>query len=170
MSGKCRRRSIARGSGGTVGGNVTYFTKFDQSLKGGPTFSVLGSTGFNSTFPSIQTQGRGSFGWEYAGLSATVYANYVGSFHNYSATTVLPVISTGGFPSGGGDKVKANLTFDLNVNYNLPGDRFNGSQVFVDIVNLADKAPVFYNSLNGIDNYSGNILGRVITVGFRAKF
>jgi len=154
----------------TVGGNVTYFTKFDQKLKGGPTFSVLGSTGFNSTFPSIQTQGRGSLGWEFGGLSATVYANYVGSFHNYSATTVIPVQTTGGFPSGGGDRVKANLTFDLNVNYNLPGDRLNGSQVFLDIVNLADKEPVFYNSLNGVDNYSGNVLGRVVTVGFRAKF
>ena len=91
----------------TIGGNVTYFTRFDQKLKGGPTFSVLGSTGFNSTFPSIQTQGRGSLGWEFGGLSATVYANYVGSFHNYSATTVIPVQTTGGFPSGGGDRVKA---------------------------------------------------------------
>ena len=36
-----------------IGGSVTRFTKFDQFIKGGPKFSVLGTTGFNNTFPVV---------------------------------------------------------------------------------------------------------------------
>ncbi len=81
----------------------------------------------------------------------------------------------GGLPAGGGDKVKSNTTFDLNLNYTpMPDDPFggtlSGSQLFVDIQNVFDKAPVFYNGFTGYDGYTGNPIGRLVTFGFRTKF
>jgi iron complex outermembrane receptor protein len=153
-----------------VGGSVTYFTRFDQFIKGGAKFSVLNTTGFNTAFPSIQTQARGNLGWEIGAFSTNVFVNYVGSYRNYTSTTVVPVVTANGVPVSGGDKVKANTTIDLNLSYTLHSGRFEGSQLFVDVNNVFDKDPVFYNVLNGVDQFSGNILGRVITAGFRAKF
>lgn len=153
-----------------VGGSVTYFTKFDQFIKGGPTFSVLGTTGFNTAFPSIQTQARGNFGWDIGPFSTNVFLNYVGSYRNYTSTTVNPVVTVNGVPDSGGDHVNANTTVDLNLAYVVRDGRYKGSEVFVDVSNLFDKDPVFYNVLNGIDQFSGNVIGRVVTAGFRAKF
>jgi outer membrane receptor protein involved in Fe transport len=56
------------------------------------------------------------------------------------------------------------------VAYNFTAARFKGSQAFVDVTNLFDKAPAFYNSTYGYDAYTGNVLGRVVTVGVRGKF
>jgi iron complex outermembrane receptor protein len=153
-----------------VGGSISHFTKFDQKIRGGETFSVLKSTGFNNTFPSIQTQGRGNLGWDFANFSADLFLNYVGSYRNWSGTTVIPLITQNGNPVSGGDKVKATTTFDLNLAYTLSSGSLSGSQVYLDVNNLFDRDPVFYNSANGYDQYSGNILGRLVTVGFRARF
>jgi iron complex outermembrane receptor protein len=43
-------------------------------------------------------------------------------------------------------------------------------QVFGDVSNAFDKDPPFYNNANGYDTFSGNPIGRVIAVGFRAKY
>jgi outer membrane receptor protein involved in Fe transport len=66
--------------------------------------------------------------------------------------------------------VAATELIDAHVAYNFTGSRFKGSQVFVDVTNLFDKAPAFYNSTFGYDAYTGNVLGRVVTVGVRGKF
>lgn len=126
---------------------------------------MLGSTGFNNTFPSIRTQARGNVGWKIGGFEANVFANHISSYRNWSGTTVIPVISTNGNPAGGGDKVKANTLYDLNLTYN-----FKTTQVFANVDNVFDKDPPFYNSASGVDSYGGNILGRVVTVGFRSRF
>ena len=154
----------------TIGGSVTYFTRFDQFFAGGQVFSVLGTTGFNTAFPSIQTQGRGNLGWEIGPVASNVFFDYVGSYRNYSSTTVTPVITQNGVPVGGGDRVNSNTLVDLNLAYNLGVGRLKGSQVYLDVDNLFDRNPVFYNSANGVDPFTGNVLGRVVSVGFRAKF
>jgi iron complex outermembrane receptor protein len=163
--------SIPTRSAGTfnVGATVTYYNKFDQNIKGGPTFSVLGTTGFNTAFPSIQTQGRANLGWEIGPIDANVFFDYVGSYRNYTSTTVNPVVTQNGVPVSGGDSVKSNTLTDLNVAYTVREGKTKGTQLFVNIDNVFDKDPVFYNSLNGIDPFSGNVLGRVVTVGFRVK-
>jgi iron complex outermembrane receptor protein len=153
-----------------VGATITYFTKFDQSIAGSPRFSVLNTTGFNNTFPSVQTQGRGNLGWDFGPLSTDLFVNFIGAYRNWSSTSLIPLVSKGGIPSGGGDRVASTELIDAHVAYNLPGRRLAGSQVYVDVTNLFDKAPAFYNSLNGYDAYTGNILGRVVTIGLRGKF
>jgi iron complex outermembrane receptor protein len=155
----------------SVGGSISYFTKFDQKLKGGPWFSVLGSTGFNNTFPSIRTQARGDLGWEAGGFKIRGFANYVGEYHNWGSNTVKAVTSNAnGNPNGGGDTVEANTLFDLNMSYSFDSGRIKGTQVYLNVDNIADKKPSFYNSASGVDSYGGNILGRVISVGFRSRF
>ncbi|MDO6414335.1 TonB-dependent receptor [Sphingomonas sp. BIUV-7] len=153
-----------------LGGSITYFTKFDQNIKGGATFSVLNTTGFNNTFPSIKTQARGDLGWDIGNVSANVFVNYVGGYRNWSSATVLPLVSAGGIPTSGGDKVAGNATIDLNLAYNFKSGVLDGTQIFLDVTNVFDRDPRFYNSANGYDPYSGNVIGRVTTVGFRAKF
>lgn len=159
----------------STGGAYTQFILFNQHITGGPTFSVLGTTGYNNTFPSVAGQGRFNVGWVFDSFAAKLYANFVSGYHNWSSSTVSPVLlSAAGTPMGGGDVVKSNLTFDMHLTYTLGkfdvlGAAMDGSQIFVDVVNLADKAPVFYNGVNGYDSYTGNPIGRVVTVGLRAS-
>ncbi|MDB6082210.1 MAG: TonB-dependent receptor-like protein, partial [Gammaproteobacteria bacterium] len=67
---------------------LTEFLKFDQSLGNGPTYNELDTSGNNTSFPSIETQGRFDLGWAGYGLSADLFMNYTGSYHNWSGTSV----------------------------------------------------------------------------------
>ena len=149
-------------------------TKFDQQVgTGGAVFSVLGTTGFNTTFPSIKEDTRLNVSWESKfGLSADVTWSRTGSYKNWSGTTITPLVRNAqGVPTGGGDEVEAGNFFDLHVDYEFDGDNLTkGLQVFLDVNNLFDKDPPFYNSNNGYDTFSGNPLGRQISGGFRKKF
>ena len=67
--------------------------------------------------------------------------------------------------------MRANLTFDLHVAYNLPeGGVWGRTQVYVDATNIFDRDPPFYNSNAGYDPYGASPIGRVVNLGFRAKF
>jgi iron complex outermembrane receptor protein len=144
-----------------AGVDLSAFTMFKQHLKGGSQFNVLGSTGYNNTFGSVPIQGRAHFGWNFESFASEIFMNYVSGYHNWSGNTVAPVTLVNGLPAGGGDTVKSNTTFDLNLSYTLSerdwlGDYLAGSQFFVDIQNVFDKAPVFYNGPTGYDGYTGN--------------
>jgi iron complex outermembrane receptor protein len=150
-------------------------TKFDQQVgTGGAVFSVLGTTGFNTTFPSIKNDTRLNLSWESKfGLSADITWNHTGEYKNWSGTTVTPLVRNAqGVPTGGGDTVEAGNFYDLHVDYNFNGDSgfTSGLQLFLDVNNILDTDPPFYNSNNGYDTFSGNPLGRQISGGFRKKF
>ena len=153
---------------------ASYKTKFDQQVGiGGGKFSVLGTTGFNTTFPSIELDTRVGVNWDSTkGLSADLFWNHTGSYNNWGGNTVTPIVrNAAGLPTGGGDKVAAGNFFDGHVAYDFQGDGLgSGLQLFADVNNIFDKTPPFYNSNNGYDSYSGNPLGRLTTVGFRKKF
>lgn len=155
----------------TIGNAVTYLTKFDQQIGSGQTFSILNTSGYNLTFPSIRMTGRANVGWNYGNFAFDAFLNYVGAYRNYGGTTVKPVTRDAvGNPTGGGDKVKSNQTLDVHLNYMIPTDRLKKAEVFVDVANVFDKTPSFFNSSNGYDNYSGSPILRVVTVGVRAAF
>lgn len=156
----------------TVGASVTHFLKFDQNIGGGPSFSVLNSTGFNETFPSIQTQARAYVTWENGPFQASLFANHIAGYRNWSTTTVEPLTrDANGNPDGGGDKVDASTLIDLNLAWNFgQGGRLGDSRLFLDVTNLFDREPSFYNSTNGYDGYGGSPIGRVVTVGVRSRF
>jgi iron complex outermembrane receptor protein len=165
------------------GTSVTQFLRFKQHLAGGQAFySILNTTGVNSTFGAVQTQARLHFGWEMDAFGLDLYDNFIGSYRNWSGSTGqgtagIPLVTRAdGAPISGGDKVRAQHYFELNVRYNLPntsflGDALAGGQVYVDVTNLFDSAPAFYNNGgSGYDAaYTGDPTGRVVTLGFRLK-
>ena len=163
-----RKTDIGQFTGGVA---LTRELKFSQQIGTGPKFSVLNTTGFNTTFPSVKLQGRANLGWEYAGFSADAFLNFTGSYRNYSGTTVTPITRNAqGVPIGGGDKVKSYKTVDLHVAYTVPQSFLSKAQVFVDATNLFDKNPPFYNVAAGYDVFEANPIGRVVTVGIRTNF
>ncbi|MSO72384.1 MAG: TonB-dependent receptor [Rhodospirillaceae bacterium] len=160
----------------TVGGNISYFLKFDQFMgDGGEVFSPLGTSGYNQTFASIRAQGRTHFGWELNQITADLFMNYVSSYRNWSANSVVPITQTpAGNPLAGGDRVKPFVTWDFNLAYNIDAGGILGglqdTQIFVDANNILDRPPPFYNAANGYGPYGANPLGRVVTVGVRARW
>jgi iron complex outermembrane receptor protein len=153
----------------------SYETKFDQQIGSGtPIYSVLNTTGANTTFPSIQFQGRSSLVWDSRqGLSVDLFWNHTNSYLNWSGTTVTPITRNAlGAPTGGGDHVAANDTFDAHVAYDFKSNNawLNGIQVYGDVQNIFDKAPPFYNIAAGYDTFGGNPIGRVVSVGMHKKF
>jgi iron complex outermembrane receptor protein len=156
-----------------VGGNVTQFTIFKQHAKFNPyKFSVLGAVGANGTFAPIPTQARFHVGWTGNQMDITLFASFMGGHHNAYGSSVVPVVNTGGRLQGG-DVVKSNTVFDLHAAYTLSEDNWMGStlagsQFYIDIANIFDKDPVFFNTGTGYDQFSGNPLGRIVSVGFRA--
>jgi iron complex outermembrane receptor protein len=157
----------------------TYETRFDQQIGAGtPVYSVLNTTGANTTFPSIQFQTRSGVSWEGRegwsnGVSASFFWSHTNPYKNWSGTTVTPLVrSTAGLPTGGGDRVAANDTFDIHLQYDLPQQKgfASGTQVYVNVDNIADKIPPFYNSANGYDAFGGSPIGRVVSIGARKQF
>lgn len=162
-----------------IGTAFTYFTKFEQNFGGGTSFSILNTSGYNTTFPSVQFKNRAQIGWSKGGASLDLFWNHVGSYHNWISTTVAPVqVNAVGNPVGGGDTVKAHNTFDLHAQYEFGGESFaRGWQVYVDAQNIFDRDPPFYNGntagiLGGAWGYNGfvsNPVGRLISVGLRVR-
>jgi iron complex outermembrane receptor protein len=159
-----------------VGASFTHKTKFDQFFgANGTKFSVLGTAGFNTTFPSVEDESRLNFGFERGDFKANVFYNYLGGYLNWSGGTAIPLTRVGGFPTGGGDPVDSFSTIDLNVAYQL-----RDTQLFLDATNLLDEDPPQYNVFaiggnNGVgtagyDPVNASPLGRVITLGVRTRF
>ena len=67
--------------------------------------------------------------------------------------------------------MKSSTLLDLHLSADVPSP-FGGqaSEVYIDVTNLTDEAPTFYNSNNGYDGYGANPIGRVITIGTRLRF
>ena len=153
-----------------VGNSLTIFTKYNQNFGGGSTFSVLNTSGLNQTFPSIQTSMRATLGWTLDPFSADVFLNYTGPYRNWGGSTVSPLIdNAAGVPIGGGDKVNSNTTIDLHFAYNFMNNFLGDDQVYLEGTNIFNKTPPFYNSASGYNSFVSSPVGRVISLGFRAK-
>ena len=155
----------------SVGAAMSLKTKFDQNFGGGPTFSVLNTTGFNGTFPSIRLDLRGDVGVKVGDFAVDLFVNHTGGYRNFSGNAINPVVSVGGVPTGaGGDPVKAYTTFDTHLAYTLPEGWIKDGEVFLDVQNLFNVKPSFYNNAQGYDTFAGNPILRVISVGVRTRF
>ncbi len=158
---------------GTLRGGVaaTYKTRFDQQVgDNSPTFSVLNRNRFNSTFPSLRLDLRGDIGFDVGPVSGAVFVNHTGGYTFWGDSAVNPITTSGGAPTGGGDKVKSYTTVDLNLGYSFEGILPGNVRAFVDVTNLFDRAPPFINVATGYDNFVSNPIGRVVTFGLRTKF
>ncbi|RAK50776.1 TonB-dependent receptor domain-containing protein [Phenylobacterium deserti] len=159
---------------------LTYFTKFDQNFGGGTSFSVLNTSGYNTTFPSIQFKHRANIGWDMGPLAVDLFWNHTGSYNNWSNTSVIPITTdANGNPTGGGDKVKAQNIFDFHASWDF-GEvgPLSESQLYIDIQNVFDTEPPFYNGNTagilggawGFNGFTSNPIGRLVSVGLRAGF
>ncbi|MDE2168399.1 MAG: TonB-dependent receptor [Sphingomonadales bacterium] len=162
----------------TLDGSFTRKTKFEQWFGAdGTHFSVLGTAGFNTTFPSLKTEGRANIGYDKGPFNAVVGVTYEGPYTWWGAGVMNPIVrNAAGVPVGGGDHVSPFTTVDLHVSYTLKDfGRFKKANLFVDATNLFDKDPPFVNvastsGATGYDASSANPLGRVVTIGLRSSF
>jgi iron complex outermembrane receptor protein len=155
-----------------IGGSVTQFLRFMQAYGGGAKYSIINSVGINSTFPSIARQARLNVGWVMGDYSLNVYMNNVGGHKNWGGGTINPLIlDTNGNVSGGGDYVKSWTTFDLHGSWNFSHEGMLGdSEVYIDANNIFNEAPPFFNNSSGYDSFGANPLGRVLSLGIRARW
>ncbi len=156
----------------TLGGSVTQFLRFMQAYGGGPKYSIINSVGINSTFPSIARQARLNAGWDSGDYSVELYMNNVGGYKNWGSGTINPLIlDTNGNVSGGGDYVHSWTTFDLHAAWDFSHEGILGdSQVYVDVNNIFNEAPPFFNNSQGYDPFGANPLGRVMSIGLRTRW
>jgi iron complex outermembrane receptor protein len=157
-----------------IGDSLTEFTEFDYHAgAGSPPGSILNTAGFTTTFPSIQTRMRANFGWSNDIMSADVFVNFTGSYHDWSGDTAL-TFDANNNPNGGGRVVKSNTTVDLHFAYNFPSGMFGGDQIWFDTKNLFDTDPPFVNNNLaggiGYDGFVSSPLGRVTSVGLDVKW
>jgi len=155
-----------------IGTSLTEFLKFDEAFginSQGTYYSVLGTTGANTAFPSVQTAMRSHLGWTFEDFDAVLFVNYTGAYRNWGTPVNPIVLDASKNPAGGGDHVNANVTFDLNLSYNFATPWSGEDQVSLNIRNLFDKTPPFYNSTVGYDSWVANPFGRVVEIGLKAK-
>lgn len=157
---------------------VTEFLSYDISFGypvEGPSYSLLNTDGQTSQFPQIQHQSRSGVSWSLDNFSVDVFMNFTGAYRNW-ATPANPLTrDANGNPSGGGDPVKAYATFDVHAAYDFPDGWLSGSQIYITMSNFTNERPPFYNSqgqaaITGTDDMVTNLVGRLTTVGVRAKF
>lgn len=160
-----------------LGAAVSRKLKFDQFFgANGTKFSVLGTAGFNTTFPSVKFEGRFNVGYSNGGFSADVFVNHLGGYKNWSGSVANAVTRTSGVPTGGGDVVKSFTTVDMHLGYKFSDiGPLSEVQLFADATNLFNTAPPQYNAFNtngsvAYDNINASPIGRVVTVGLRTKF
>ena len=158
----------------------THKNKFDQFFgANGAAFSVLGTAGFNTTFPSVKNEGRLNVGFSRAAFSANAFLNYLGKYTNWSGSVATPITRVNGLPTGVGDSVASFTTLDLNLSYKFEDMGFARElQLFLDGTNVLGRKPPQYNTFGvggvtgsaGFDGINASPLGRIVTLGVRAKF
>jgi iron complex outermembrane receptor protein len=155
-----------------VSDSVTQLLKYDASLsKTGVHYNVLNTTGAFASFPSTATQSRFSLDWKLGSYSADLYANFVGPYRNWSTNTIIPITKNAqGNPSGGGDPVRANLTFDLHLGYDFRDGVLGSDSLNVTVINIADSDPPFYLGPTGYDSWVASPLGRIVKISLQTRF
>jgi outer membrane receptor protein involved in Fe transport len=105
--------------------------------------------------------------------------NWTSAYRNIGATAAhTPTADANGALVVGGDHVEANITFDVHGAYNFPDGMLAGDQIYLDVKNVFNRQPPFYNyavpsnsySTNGINTFVSNPIGRLISAGIRANF
>jgi iron complex outermembrane receptor protein len=143
-----------------------------QFGSGGQWFSILNTSGFNTTFPSNRLAARLDLGWRRSGVSAHVIANYEGSYYNWNGSAPYPLQRDAAFaPIGGGQPVVAYTTFDFHAAYNFGASGvMANTEIDLTGVNVLNKAPPFFNTAIGYDTFNANPIGRLVTVGISKKW
>jgi iron complex outermembrane receptor protein len=144
-----------------------------QFGSGGEWFSILNTSGFNTTFPSNRLAARLDLGWKLSGFTAHLITNYEGSYVNWDGSAPFPLVRDAAFsPIGGGQPVASLTTFDIFTSYRFGRGDGPWSNMEVDLTatNLANRKPPFFNTALGYDVFNANPIGRLIILGVNKKF
>ena len=141
--------------GWRVGVNATKILSFKRSIiSGTPLIEVVNTINNPASFVA-----RGYVGADYGGLSATVYANYYGSYDNNSVTPI--------------QDVPGHLEFDLALRYRIdtPFSFAEYVTLTLDVQDTFDNDPPYVQNGNlAFDPNAHSPIGRTVAVGFRAGF
>lgn len=101
-----------------------------------------------------------------AGEPADFRARYAAAWTHGALTSTASITHVGDFQTDAGKRVKPWTTTDLNIRYAFTAGRLKDGSVALNIQNLLDKDPPFYESTNGIgfDATSASAIGRMITL------
>jgi iron complex outermembrane receptor protein len=126
----------------------------------------------NARYCTSELQGSMRVGWRYESFNAGVTFNYV---HPYtSPNTTFPYNQPGQTVNGAITRpanfahVGSLQTFDLNFGYTLPDEWLSGASVTLNINNVLDKPPPFFDNSSGFTN--GSQIGRTIAVSMTKKW
>ena len=132
----------------SLSGDLTWLTRFERQVT--PASAVIDLVG-QPTYP-MALRARTDAAWTRGALTLSAAANYVDGGHD---------------PTSGRD-ISSWLTFDAQARYDFP-DSHGLSQdlsLTLNVINLANDAPPFYDSPRGIayDASNANMLGRQISL------
>jgi iron complex outermembrane receptor protein len=167
-----------------IGDYATIFTQYKEGYDGTNYFSILGSSGFNGTFASLEYNTRANVGWTGGPIAADIFVNYMPSYHNWNSTARNPAqfdASGNVVPGHLGDVVHSWTTVDVNFAYNFPDGWFAGDQFYIHVNNIFDEDPPFINTTAngtgassnaafGFNAFNASPIGRTLNVGLTAKF
>lgn len=133
----------------TLGLATSRKIRFDQQAgTGGPWQDFL-NVDANTTFSSLKSLSVGTVRWNSDKLSANVSIRHTGGYRKLN------------------DPLQQSVDAYTTVDFHGAFDFTNAMQVFVDVQNLFEEDPPFYNANGGYNASESSILGRYITVGFR---
>lgn len=102
----------------------------------------------------------------YAGEPADFRARYAAAWTHGRLTTTASLNHVGDLSTDTGARVKAWRTVDLNLSYGFKASRLDGSRLTLNIQNLFDADPPFYDApvAVGYDPANADPLGRLVTL------
>jgi iron complex outermembrane receptor protein len=127
----------------------TYLLDYNlQNTPGGPVYALR-----NTAEEPLALRARGSLDWRYGSFGIGVAVNFASAYHDINT---VPFTDVG-----------ASTTVDLQYRQILiVGERGNDLALRVDVRNVGNSAPPFYNNPNGrggVDPENGSIEGRIVT-------
>lgn len=151
------RYVVKTGSGDwTVGLNVAKILKLERSSAPGLPFTDVLDTFGNP----VSLRMRASAGWKLGGVSANVFANYIGGYTNTAIVpnTEVPSMTT----------VDATLTYAVDKG---AGYGFGGTVLALSAQNLFDRAPpVVLNGTSSWDSQNASAIGRFVSISLTKRW
>lgn len=124
---------------------ASYVLDFDQQVT--PTSAPVERAGVLN-FP-VRFRGRATADWTRGSVTLGAAANYTGRYRDLA-----------------GQRIGDQLTFDLQARWTPEGGALEGTEVLLNLRNLFDKAPPFYDNPQGTayDGALGDPIGRFVSL------
>jgi hypothetical protein len=162
-----------------AGTGFSILTKGYEALAGSAWYHLINTSGLNNNNSTIALQTRSHIGWDLDNFASDLFINYTGGYRYMGSNAANPILNCTaacganaiGNIIGGGDIVKANVTFDLYLGYSLDTPVFglmSNDEISLTVRNIFDQKPPYVNTSSPIDR-NANPLGRVVSLRLQAK-